>query len=109
MGPSGQTWANRKGYDVVLVAFAAILFLQAWKLQVMVWDELPVKLDGDEERVWWCFYRRCGIMQRDFKQVTGNILLAYCIIPSSSWASAQDLHLGANMPIGMGPCTKHTC
>lgn len=43
--------------------------LQLYGLAVLVIDELPARLTGDDEMLWRLFYRRCGITKREFSHV----------------------------------------
>lgn len=51
------------------MSFADLPTLQLWALVILVLDELPVKLSGDEEVLWRMFYRRCGMTRKEFQHV----------------------------------------
>lgn len=43
---------------------------QVWALIILVLDELPVKLSGDDELLWRMMYRRCGMTRRECQHVS---------------------------------------
>jgi hypothetical protein len=50
----------------------SLLALQLWALVILVLDELPVRLSGDDELLWRMFFRRCGMTRKEFQHVSAQ-------------------------------------
>lgn len=72
--PSHEQWtANTAASSAALgsiVWVSVTLALQLYGLLVLLLDELPARLRGDDELLWRLFYRRCGITKREFSHVS---------------------------------------
>jgi hypothetical protein len=44
--------------------------LQLWALVILILDELPARLSGDNELLWRMFHRRCGMTRKEFQHVS---------------------------------------
>uniref|UniRef100_A0A383W0F0 Cyclic nucleotide-binding domain-containing protein n=1 Tax=Tetradesmus obliquus TaxID=3088 RepID=A0A383W0F0_TETOB len=71
--PDITVWdTNSSPHKIILgtlVWTLVTLSLQLWALVILVLDELPVKLSGDDEVLWRMFYRRCGMPRKEFQHV----------------------------------------
>lgn len=36
---------------------------------MLLWEEVPARLKGDDDLLWRLFYRRCGAIKREFSYV----------------------------------------
>lgn len=58
--------------------------LQLSGFLVVLWDERPIKLPtAEDEALWRCFYRRCGMTRVAFLQVRSK---------DSHWATPEGAH-----------------
>lgn len=53
--------------------------LQLSGFLVVLWDERPIKLPtAEDEALWRCFYRRCGMTRVAFLQVRAATAMMRC-------------------------------
>lgn len=65
-----------------------------YALVMLLWEEVPARLKGDDELLWRLFYRRCGAIKREFSYVSvcelaGSRLNLTCLCCPSSCANSS--------------------